>query len=97
MVQMTALRVVKQRQTVASKFDLEKRIEALQAAGLAVESEYRGTPPQWLTSALFKLDLRVINCKGIGADDTIVMVRLGKLEQLIATATEPIEKVKARE
>ena len=76
---------------MASQFDLAARIEALQASGLTVESEYKGNPPAWLTSALSNADLRVINCKGIGADNTIVMVRLGKLEQLIAAATAPTD------
>jgi hypothetical protein len=76
---------------MASQFDLGPRIEALQATGLIVTSEYRGTPPQWLVSALADVDVHIVNCKGIGADDTIVMVRLGKLEQLIAAATAPTD------
>jgi hypothetical protein len=41
---------------MASQFDLAPRIEALQSSGLTVESEYRGTPPQWLTTALANAD-----------------------------------------
>ena len=76
---------------MASQFDLAPRIAALQASGLVVTSEYRGNPPAWLTSALDGVDLHVLNCKGVKVDDTIVMVRLAKLEQLIAAATVPTD------
>jgi hypothetical protein len=68
---------------MASRFDLEPRVERLQAAGLVVESDYQGNPPKWLMGALANVDLRVLNCKGIKVDDTVVMVRLSKLEELL--------------
>ena len=68
---------------MASQFDLAPRLAALQAQGLAVESDYKGSPVQWLTAALNGVDLRVINVKGIRADDTVVMVRLSRLEELM--------------
>jgi hypothetical protein len=42
---------------MASQFDLASRLAALQAAGLKVSSEYRGTPAIWLTAALQDVDL----------------------------------------
>jgi len=71
---------------MASRFDLEPRIEALQAAGLNVDTDYRGDPPKWLTLALNDVDLHIINCKGVKADDTVILVKLTKLEQLIIVA-----------
>jgi hypothetical protein len=44
------------------------------------------TCPQWLTSALDDAYLRVINVKGISADDIIVMVKLSQFEKLIASS-----------
>jgi hypothetical protein len=71
---------------MASRFDLAPRIEALQAAGLNVGSDYKGDPPKWLVSALDDVDLRVVNVKGIKADDTVVMVKLATLEQFVLAA-----------
>jgi hypothetical protein len=71
---------------MASQFDLAPRLAALEAAGMAVTSEYRGAPPQWLTTALDGVDLRVVNCKGVKPDDVVVMVKLSKLEELVAAA-----------
>jgi hypothetical protein len=71
---------------MASRFDLEPRIEALQATGLVVESDYKGDPPKWLSTALIGVDLRVLNCKGTKVDDTVVMVRLSKLEHILVAA-----------
>lgn len=73
---------------MASSFDLAPRLAALQEMGLAVESDYNGSPARWLQTALKDTDVRVINVKGIKADDTICMVRLSKLEELVAAATK---------
>lgn len=75
---------------MASSFDLAPRLAALQAAGLTVASDYKGAPAQWLATALDGTDARVKNCKGIGADDTVVMIRLSKLEELIAAGRESV-------
>lgn len=69
---------------MASSFDLAPRLAALQASGLTVVTDYKGSPSAWLQTALDGVDLRVINVKGIAANDTLVMVRLSKLEELIA-------------
>jgi hypothetical protein len=69
---------------MASRFDLAPRIEALQAAGLMVTSDYQGKPAKWLTTALADCDMHVLNCKGVKVDDTLCMVRLSKFEQLIS-------------
>lgn len=71
---------------MASRFDLAPRLAQLQERGLVVASDYKGSPAQWLLSALDGVDVRVINVKGIGIDDTPVMVRLSKLEELFAAA-----------
>ncbi len=68
---------------MASQFDLAPRLAALQDAGLKVSSHYRGVPSIWLTSALDDVDLCVVNVRGIKLDDTIVMLRLSKLEELV--------------
>ena len=68
---------------MASRFDLAPRIAALQATGLTVATDYQGKPPKWLMGALADVDLRVLNCKGTKADDTVVMVKLATLEQLV--------------
>jgi hypothetical protein len=80
---------------MASQFDLAPRLAALQAAGLKVASEYRGTPAIWLTSALDGVDLCVVNVRGIKLDDTIVMVRLATLEKLVEDATHYRESAAA--
>ena len=36
-----------------------------------------------LTTALDDVDVHVVNAKGVKLDDTVVMVRLGKLEGLL--------------
>ncbi len=46
---------------MASQFDLAPRLAALQAQGLKIESEYKGSPAKWLTTALNDVDLRVVN------------------------------------
>jgi len=71
---------------MASQFDLAPRLSALQDAGLKVSSHYRGVPSIWLTSALDDVDVACINIKGVKLDDTIVMVKLSKLEELVAAA-----------
>jgi hypothetical protein len=73
---------------MASQFDLAPRIEALQAAGLNVGSDYKGDPPKWLVGALADVDLRVLNCKGIEADNTVVMMKLSEVEKLLAAVKE---------
>ena len=72
---------------MASQFDLAPRLAALQASGLSVASDYRGTPARWLVHALDDCDCRVINVKGSKADDTVCMVRLSKLEELVGVVT----------
>jgi hypothetical protein len=72
---------------LASQFDLAPRLAALQAAGLKVASEYRGTPAIWLTTALEDVDVCAINVRGVKLNDTIVMVRLSKLEELVIGPT----------
>ena len=77
---------------MASRFDLAPRLAQLQERGLVVASDYKGSPSAWLLSALEGCDVRVINVKGIKLDDTPVLVRLSKLEELIAAAcAEPHE------
>jgi hypothetical protein len=71
---------------MASRFDLQPRIEALQATGLNVGSDYQGNPPKWLVGALADVDLRVVNVKGTKVDDTIVLVKLSEFERLLASA-----------
>jgi len=68
---------------MASQHDLAPRLAALQAQGLRVAGDYKGTPAKWLTTALKTCDAYVINCKGVGVDSTVVMVKLSKLEQLM--------------
>lgn len=68
---------------MASSFDLAPRLAALQAMGLEVISDYNGSPARWLQTALDGTDVRVINVKGIKADNTICMVRLSFLENLL--------------
>ncbi len=50
---------------MASQFDLAPRLAALQASGMEVTSEYRGTPAAWLTTALADVAIYVINVKGM--------------------------------
>jgi hypothetical protein len=71
---------------MASQFDLQPRIERLQAAGLTVASDYKGAPPKWLTTALNDSDAHVLNCKGTRPDDTVVLLKLSKLEQILIAA-----------
>jgi hypothetical protein len=71
---------------MASQFDLAPRLAALQAQGLKIESEYKGSPAKWLTTALNGCDARIINAKGTKADNVVVMLRLSELEKLL-TAT----------
>lgn len=78
---------------MASQFDLAPRLAALQAQGLTVTSNYMGSPARWLQRALDDVDLRVINVKGIGADDVPVMVRLAFLERILATVEEGLTQV----
>lgn len=73
---------------MASQFDLAPRLAALQATGLEVQSDYNGNPARWLAHALDDTDCRVINVKGIKADDTLCIVRLAFLENLLATVEE---------
>lgn len=68
---------------MASQFDLAPRLAALQAKGLKVSSQYRGVPSIWLSSALDDVDVACINVKGTKVEDTIVMLRLSKLEELV--------------
>ena len=68
---------------MASQFDLAPRLAALKAAGLVVEGDYKGSPAKWLVTALKGRDAYVLNCKGVNADNTIVMVKLSKLEELM--------------
>lgn len=76
---------------MASSFDLAPRLAALQAMGLDVASDYNGQPARWLQTALDDCDLRVINVKGIRADNTICMIRLSFLEKLLATVEASLD------
>ena len=76
---------------MASRFDLEPRIAALQDKGLAVTSDYKGAPPQWLTTSLDGCDVRVVNTKGTKPDDVVVMIKLSKLEELVAASAGAVE------
>jgi hypothetical protein len=75
---------------MASQFDLAPRLSKLQEQGLKVASQYRGVPAIWLTDALKEVDLHVVNVRGTKIDDVIVMVRLSKLEELVAAAGEKV-------
>jgi hypothetical protein len=77
---------------VASHFDLQPRLAALEEAGLKVASEYRGVPSIWLTAALDDVDVCAVNVKGVKLNDTIMMLRLSKLEELVASAGEQVDK-----
>ncbi len=80
---------------MASHFDLAPRLAALQAQGLEVASDYHGSPAKWLQEALQDVDARVINVKGIKADDVPVMVRLSFLERLLATVEASLVEANA--
>jgi hypothetical protein len=75
---------------MASRFDLEPRIARLKEWGLVVKTDYRGDPPAWLSSALDECDVFVLNVKGIPVDDTIVMVPLAFLLNLLAAVEESL-------
>jgi hypothetical protein len=71
---------------MAAWFDLKDRVEALEEAGIAVDSAYRGEGlPKWLTPALGGCDVYVLNAKGVAVDDALCVVRLSKLEELMAS------------
>lgn len=76
---------------MASQFDLAPRLADLQDAGLKVSSHYRGVPSIWLTSALDDVDICVVNVKGVKTDDTVVMIRLSKLEELVGANEHPMQ------
>jgi len=68
---------------MASRFDLAPRLAAIQAQGLIVETAYQGTPARWLVDSLRGRDAFVVNAKGINADNTVVLIRLSRLEKLL--------------
>jgi hypothetical protein len=76
---------------MASWRDVHPRVEALEKRGLVVNSAYRGAGlPGYLAEAL-KSDVYVLNAKDVSPDDTLCVVRLSKLEQLITAAAEPTD------
>lgn len=69
---------------MAAWFDLIQRVEALEESGLTVATDYHGQGlPKWLLPALGDCDVFVLNAKGVAVDDTLVIVRLARLENLI--------------
>lgn len=81
---------------MASQHDLQPRIDALAAAGWNMGSIYQGTPPQWLVTALDTHDALVINAKGVGVDETLVLISLPTFENMTAIfvgqMTEPMQE-----
>jgi GNAT superfamily N-acetyltransferase len=72
---------------MAAWFDLIPRVEALEAQGLTVATEYHGQGlPKWLLPALGDCDIFLLNAKGVPTDSTLCIVRLSELEKLISTA-----------
>lgn len=64
--------------------DLGPRIKMLERRGLVVKSAYRGRGlPKYLQPALEECGVYVIHAKGLAADDTLCVVRLDWLEQLL--------------
>ena len=69
---------------MAAWFDLKQRVQALEDSGLTVTSEYKGDGlPKWLTPALGDCDVFVLNVKGISLADTLCIVRLDRLTELV--------------
>jgi hypothetical protein len=70
---------------MAAWFDLIQRVEALEERGLTVATDYHGQGlPKWLLPALEECDVFVLNAKGIATDDTLCIVRLARLERVLA-------------
>jgi hypothetical protein len=65
------------------------RVEALEEQGLTVATDYHGQGlPKWLLPALGDCDVFVLNAKGIAVDDTLCIVRMSRLEKLLAEVRE---------
>jgi hypothetical protein len=70
---------------MASWRDLEPRVKVLQRRGLIVKSVWRGTGlPKYLQLALEDCDVYIVSAKGLTANDTLCVVRLEWLEQMLA-------------
>jgi GNAT superfamily N-acetyltransferase len=72
---------------MAAWFDLIQRVEALEAQGLTVATEYHGQGlPKWLLPALTDCDVFMLNAKNVPTDSTLCILRLSELEKLMAKA-----------
>lgn len=80
---------------MAAFHDLAPRLSHLREQGLTIASDYKSTPSQWLKMALDGVDLRVINAKGVKVNDTPVLIRLSKLEELIAGGCPTAQSVQS--
>ena len=70
---------------MAAWFDLIQHVEALEERGLTVVTDYHGQGlPKWLAPALGDCDVFVLNVKNVPTDSTLCIVRLARLEQLLA-------------
>lgn len=76
---------------MAAFADLTPRIEALERVGFIVHAGYRNEIPAWLQGAmpLNPDELRVLNVKGVKADDVVCMLTFSALEKLVASANLP--------
>ena len=69
---------------MAAWFDLVQRVEALEERGLTVATDYHGQGlPKWLLPALGDCDVFLLNAKGVATENTLCIVRLNRLENLI--------------
>lgn len=69
---------------MAAWHDLRGRVQALEEGGLTVASDYKGDGlPKWLMPALGEYDVYVLNVKGVALNDTLCMIRLGRLEKML--------------
>jgi hypothetical protein len=69
---------------MAAWFDLIQRVAALEGSGLTVATDYHGQGlPKWLAPALGDCDVFLLNAKGVATENTLCIVRLSRLENLI--------------
>jgi hypothetical protein len=81
---------------MASWRDLEPRVKVLQRRGLVVKSAYRGMGlPKYLQPALEGCDVYMVSAKGVSPGDTLCVVRLEWLEQLLAALPATDDPMKA--
>jgi hypothetical protein len=60
------------------------RVEALEAQGLTVATEYHGQGlPKWLLPALSDCNVFMLNAKNVPTDSTLCIIRLSELERLL--------------